>query len=133
MELTVITTLYDFAKGIFDLNGKLKEAKNKQKEKIAEFLNKIAGTLENLIQNINSNNSLAQNCGELSAYMENLMELLKPYLPSEKINEFSSSLGEASLIRGLQVELSSDTQKQKIDQINESIGKFKALANIITL
>ncbi len=134
MELTIATQLLSFARNLFDLGGKLKEAKTQKREKISQFLMKISEALNEMVEKAESGDDISGACGEINTYMNFLMDALADHLPLDQINEFKSALGAAELLRGLPHEIVTHDDRDKIlSDVREASGKFKALSNVLLL
>ena len=70
---------------------------------------------------------------KLDTYVKYLIQALKKHLPEETISEFSYQLSSATLTRGLMGEMYGAEKVSNIQCIRESVGKFRALSNVIVL
>ena len=132
MEIVVATKLLDFASNLFDLGGKLKEAKREKKERISKFLLNISETLSDLVVKAENGEDFSDNCGELSTYMDPLIDIVSDYLSQDKVDEFSQALSQALIFRTLTDEVTGHPGKeQALMQIKEAAGKFKGLSNVL--
>ena len=132
MEIVVATKLLEFAKSLFDLGGKLKEADITKKQNISQFLLKISETLSDLVDKTENGDDISSNCGELSTYMDYLMDVVSNYLSQEEVHKFSQALSQALIFRTLTDELTGHPERDKaLKEIKEASGKFKALSNIL--
>jgi hypothetical protein len=130
MELQTAKALLDLGKGLVESLQGYFAWRNDRKTRVASFCEKIAECLANIVESTETRQPIEGYCGELSTYMDALMELLEGVISAEGLARFSVILNQATIQRTLIEELTASQERERgISVIREAAGSFRGLAN----
>lgn len=132
MEFTIAKGFLDLAKGLLGFKAALSAENQQKKERISQFLAKISECLESIATGLKQGTSVTAKCGELSEYMDSLMQVLQGVVDHEVLEKYSKLLSQAAIARGLAAELKEgEASTAGIKIIEEAAGRFRGLANVL--
>ena len=129
-----IKTLIDFGKTLLGLQADLEKTDLEKRTRIADYLDKNANCLHDIVVSFRNDELPHEACGALSGYMRSLMSAIGGVVNPEDLEHYSSLLTQANLTRQLMNEVKGTSQEEKaLADLELASGEFRALANFLRL
>jgi hypothetical protein len=132
-----IKTLLDFGKALFGLKADLEKTNLERRKRIADYLDKVADSLCNIVAGFRDNRLPHEACGALGGYVRSLIEAVGTSIEPEQLESYSSLLSSAALTRQLLYEVesyeveSADKKEKALANLELASGEFRAIANFL--
>lgn len=130
----IIDTLLSVGKALFGLRGELAKAKKDRKRDVAEFIDKIAKTIDDTAASLRVDQYPGGKCAELFAHSQQMEAAIGDLIGPLKARELASQLQEIWEIERLFGELKSDTgveRSRKLSVLDDAAGQFRATADFV--
>jgi hypothetical protein len=127
-----IKTLLDFGKALFGFKADLEKANLERRKRIADYLDKVADSLCDIVAGFRDHRLPHEACGSLGGYVRSLIEAVGTSIELEQLEYYSSLLSNAALTRQLLYEVeSADEKENALEYLELASGEFKAIANFL--
>jgi hypothetical protein len=134
MDLTIIGAFLDLAKKLYEPLRQYAKYRDGNQERIAAFCEKISECLGSMATAATEKKSVAAYTGELSTYMDSLMDLLEGLIPVSRLKEFNEKLNRATIQGRLVSELTDEASLTKaVNEIMEASGAFRGLSALLKI
>jgi hypothetical protein len=129
--LGIVRGILGVAKSLMGMVGGLRKARAERKAAVATLFEKISDCLAAVSAEIRIGNVPHGKCAEIITYAEELPEVVRAEIGSEKADELGRALQEAHSVEGLANDLNAIEDKEYyLRDIEEAAGKFRALAHL---
>jgi|GEM_PF-3668410 len=116
--------------GLFGLAKQVGGWRKDKREDASGFLLNISQCLSGIAANAEANTQIDDAFGELSAYMDGLMAVLKGVVDDSTLAKYSAVLNADTIQKKLILEVNDpDQRNEAIRLVREAAGKFRGLAN----
>jgi hypothetical protein len=127
-----IKMLLNFGKALFGFKADLEKTNLERRKRIADYLDKVADSLCNIVAGFRDNRLPHGACGALEGYVRSLIEAVGTSIEPEQLEYYSSLLSDAALTRQLLYEVQSADEKEKaLADLELASGEFSAIANFL--
>ncbi|MES2669468.1 MAG: hypothetical protein V4673_03490 [Pseudomonadota bacterium] len=134
MALETAQGLLSLATSLLDPIKSYGQWKRDRKDRVADFCEKISDCLAAVVEGAVGDGRISARCGELSVYMDQLMQALEGVVDTARVRDFSAILNNATINRTLVMELSDPLQRaEAIAVIEDAAGRFRGLSNVLRL
>jgi ubiquinone biosynthesis protein UbiJ len=129
--LEIGKTIWDVAKGLFELREGLQKAKRDRKDRLAAYFGELAALLESVAASLGVNQYPHGSCAQLHTLALLMEETLKGLVPPLKAKEFQAELLRVWEIELLFGQLQSEPDpivKASLNELYQAAGFFRATA-----
>ena len=128
----MIGDILEVARTLFGLGEKLAKVRTERRARIADFFDAISQTIGKVSESLKQNEVPHGKCAEMATYADLLPETVGDAIGSEKAKELSKRLKDAHEVEALLYDLhNAPDRNQRLAQLDEAVGLFRALANSI--
>jgi hypothetical protein len=119
----VITDIVALARDLSGLRETLRGARREKRDRLATYLDEIAGSLGDARDDLKAGGTAARACAQLHQYVDLIPPTVDEALGAQRTELLRESLRSALYVRGLPRPTAAE-----LDQLSEAAGAFTALA-----
>jgi len=127
----MITDILTIARTLFSLKGDLAKARRDRRDRIADYFDGISKTVGEVADSLKRREVPHGKCAEMAAYADMLPATVGDELGAEKAETLAKQLKDAHEVELLFSEVGGPDADNKIAQLEEASGWFRATATSI--
>ncbi|MEO8000812.1 MAG: hypothetical protein ABI644_02970 [Arenimonas sp.] len=127
----IIDTLFGVGQKLFGLRMELSKARLARKSTVADFLDSIAESIEDVSVQLKANIYPHGKCHEILMHSRQIETAIGDLIGESSAHDLSAQLDEVHQIEKLYAELSADTEvgrQEKLIVLDQAAGQFRATA-----